>query len=99
MKTNIILKNIFNEDELKSNSVVANCETTALDGENYNIDYYNLDVIFSVIYHVKSPRGTQFRIWAMNILKEYLKKRFVLDDHSLKYLRGFIPLIIRGVKV
>ena len=82
------VKNIFNEGELKSNSVVANFATTASDGKNYNIDYYNLDVIISVGYRVKSPRGIQFRIWAMNTLKEYLKKGFVLDDDRLKNLGG-----------
>ena len=82
------IKNIFNGGELKSNSVVANFATTASDGKNYNIDYYNLDVIISVGYRVKSSRGIQFRIWAMNILKEYLKKGFVLDDARLKNLGG-----------
>ena len=82
------IKNIFNEGELISKSVVANFATTASDGKKYNIDYYNLDVIISVGYRVKSPRGTQFRIWAMNIIKEYLKKGFVLDDDRLKNLGG-----------
>jgi len=82
------IKNIFNGGELKSNSVVANFATTASDGKNYNIDYYNLDVIISVGYRVKSSRGIQFRIWAMNILKDYLKKGFVLDDARLKNLGG-----------
>ena len=52
------------------------------------IDYYNLDVIISVGYRVKSHRGTQFRIWAMGILKEYMKKGFALDDERLKRLGG-----------
>ena len=52
------------------------------------MDFYNLDVIISVCYRVKSLRGTQFRIWATNILKEYMKKGFVLDDERLKNLGG-----------
>ena len=54
----------------------------------YQVDYYNLDVIISVGYRVKSQRGTQFRIWASNLLKEYLKKGFVMDDDRLKNLGG-----------
>lgn len=64
------LKNIFSEGELNRNSVVALFATTASDGKTYQVDYYNLDVIISVGYRVKSLRGTQFRIWAMGILKE-----------------------------
>ena len=59
---------------LNKNSVWAKFAYTAADGKTYNVDYYNLDVIISVGYRVKSHRGTQFRIWAMGILKEYLKK-------------------------
>ena len=61
---------------------------TATDGKKYNVDYYNLDVIISVGYRVKSHRGTQFRIWAMGIIKEYMKKGFALDDDRLKRLCG-----------
>lgn len=61
---------------------------TATDGKVYNVDYYNLDVIISVGYRVKSKRGTQFRIWATGILKEYMRKGFVLDDDRLKNLGG-----------
>ena len=64
------IKNIFSEGELMRESVVANFATTASDGKTYQVDYYNLDVIISVGYRVKSKRGTQFRIWATNILKE-----------------------------
>ncbi len=78
------IKNIFLEGELQKNSVVANFATTAADGKNYNVDYYNLDVIISVGYRVKSQRGVQFRIWATNILKEYMRKGFALDDERLK---------------
>ncbi|WP_347559830.1 virulence RhuM family protein [Clostridium sp. AM58-1XD] len=82
------IKNIFLEGELSRNSVVANFATTGSDGKRYHVDFYNLDVIISVGYRVKSLRGTQFRIWATNILKEYMKKGFALDDERLKNLGG-----------
>lgn len=82
------IKNIFEEGELNRNSVVANFATTASDGKTYHVDYYNLDVIISVGYRVKSLRGTQFRIWATGILKEYIKKGFAMDDDRLKRLGG-----------
>ena len=82
------IKNIFDEGELDRNSVVANFATTAADGKTYQVDYYNLDVIISVCYRVKSQRGVQFRIWATNILKEYIKKGFAMDDDRLKELGG-----------
>ncbi len=82
------IKNIFSEGELVRDSVVANFATTAADGKTYRVDYYNLDVIISVGYRVKSKRGTQFRIWALNILKEYLRKGFALNDERLKTLGG-----------
>ncbi len=82
------IKNIFEEGEYISDSVVANFATTAKDGKTYQVDYYNLDVIISVGYRVKSLRGTQFRIWAMQILKEYMQKGFALDDNRLKELGG-----------
>ena len=82
------IKNIFEESELDENRVVAKFATTAADGKTYQVDYYNLDVIISVGYRVKSLRGTQFRIWAMQILKEYMQKGFALDDKRLKELGG-----------
>ena len=85
------IKKIFEEGELQRDSTVANFATVQMEGqrqvERY-IDYYNLDVIISVGYRVKSHRGTQFRIWAMGILKEYMKKGFALDDDRLKRLGG-----------
>ena len=84
------IKNIFNEGELIRNSVVANFATTAADGKTYQVDYYNLDVIISVGYRVKSLRGTQFRIWASNVLKEYMKKGFAMNDDLLKNNGGGI---------
>ena len=82
------IKNIFDEGELIKEAVVANFATTANDGKTYQVDYYNLDVIISVGYRVKSKRGVQFRIWATNLIKEYMKKGFVLDDERLKELDG-----------
>ena len=58
------IRNLFNEGELDKNSVVAKIATTASDGKTYQVDYFNLDVIISVGYRVKSKRGVQFRIWA-----------------------------------
>lgn len=82
------IKTIFEEGEYVSESVVAKFATTAADGKTYQVEYYNLDVIISVGYRVKSLRGTQFRIWAMKILKEYMQKGFALDDQRLKELGG-----------
>jgi len=73
------LKNVFDEGELDKVSVVAKNATTAIDGKIYQVDFYNHDVIISVGYRVKSKRGTQFRIWANSILKEYLMKGYVLN--------------------
>jgi hypothetical protein len=82
------IKNIFSEGELSPDSVVANFATTAADGKTYQVEYYNLDVIISVGYRVKSQRGTQFRIWATKRLNEYIRKGFALDDNRLKNLGG-----------
>ncbi|TES89936.1 MAG: cell filamentation protein Fic, partial [Desulfobacteraceae bacterium] len=82
------IKNIFSEGELKPEGVVANFATTAADGKSYQVDYYNLDVIISVGYRVKSHRGTQFRIWATQRLREYIIKGFTLDDERLKQADG-----------
>ena len=78
------VRNIFKEGELQKESVWAKFAYTATDGKIYQVDYYNLDVIISVGYRVKSLRGTQFRIWATGILKEYMQKGFALDDERLK---------------
>lgn len=82
------IKNIFEEGELHRTSVVANFATTAPDGKTYQVDYYNLDVVISVGYRVKSQRGVQFRIWATERLKEYMLKGFTMDDDRLKELGG-----------
>ena len=78
------ISNIFSEGELEENSVVRNFRTTAADGKNYATNHYNLDVIISVGYRVKSVQGTQFRIWATQRLKEYIIKGFTLNDDRFK---------------
>lgn len=78
------IKHIFEESELNENSVVRNFRTTASDGKTYETNFYNLDVIISVGYRVKSHQGTQFRIWATQRLKEYIVKGFTLNDDRFK---------------
>ncbi len=82
------IKNIFEEGELDRKAVVVNFATTASDGKTYQVDYFNLDVIISVGYRVKSLRGTQFRQWATKRLNEYIRKGLTMDDERLKNLGG-----------
>lgn len=85
-KQNISLhtNNIFTEKELDKNSVVKEYLTTASDGKSYRTKYYNLDVIISVGYRVKSIRGTQFRQWANNVLREYLLRGYAVNQRFLQ---------------
>lgn len=78
------LKNIFESGELQEDSVCSILERTAADGKNYNVKYYNLDAILSVGYRVNSKQATLFRIFASQVLKEYLIKGFAMDDVRLK---------------
>lgn len=78
------ISNVFQEGELEKESVVRDFRTTASDGKKYNTSFYNLDVIISVGYRVKSFQGTQFRIWATKTLREYIIKGFAIDDERLK---------------
>ena len=78
------LKNIYETGELCQESVVAKFATTAADGKTYQTEHHNLDAIISVGYRVNSLRGTQFRIWATQRLREYLVKGFTMDDERLK---------------
>jgi hypothetical protein len=78
------IKNIFVEGELNKDSVVAKNATTAADGKSYQVDYYNLDVIISVGYRIKSSRGVQFRQWATQILKQYLVEGYILNQKRLE---------------
>ena len=87
------IRNIFKEGELDENRVIAKNATTASDGKTYMVDYYNLDVIISVGYRVKSQRGVVFRKWANSVLKEYLLKGYVINDNrALVTLKNYINL-------
>ena len=90
----VISRHIKNalEEEL-DNSVVANFATTAKDGKKYQVDYYNLDVIISVGYRVKSKNGIIFRKWANKIIKDYLLKGYAINEKRLEYLEKTIKLI------
>lgn len=82
------IKHIFEEGELSENSVVRKFRTTATDGKDYNTTYYNLDMIISLGYRIKSHIATKFRIWATERLKEYIVKGFTMDDERLKQMGG-----------
>lgn len=82
------IKHIFEDGELDENSVVRKFRTTASDGKKYNVTYYNLDMIISLGYRIKSIIATQFRRWATERLKEYMVKGFTMDDERLKQLGG-----------
>jgi len=83
------LANIFDEGELDNNSVVSILEITATDGKSYKTKFYNLDAIIAVGYRVNSARATHFRVWATQVLKEYIVKGFVLNDERLKQGKTF----------
>ncbi|WP_300597550.1 virulence protein RhuM/Fic/DOC family protein [Niabella sp.] len=78
------ISNIFKESELNADSVVAKNATTGADGKTYQVEHFSLDVIISVGYRVKSPQGTQFRIWANKVLKDYLVKGYAVNEKRLK---------------
>ena len=82
------IKHIFEEDELQRDSVVRKFRTTAKDGKNYNVEHYNLDLIISLGYRVKSNIATKFRQWATLRLREYIVKGFTMDDERLKSSAG-----------
>jgi len=82
------IKHIFEEGELEKNSVVRKFRTTAADGKNYNVDHYNLDMIISLGYRIKSSIATRFRQWATARLREYIVKGFTMDDERLKGTAG-----------
>lgn len=90
------IKNIFEEGELQRNSVVANFATTANDGKIYNVAYYNLDVIISVGYRVKSKRGVEFRKWANNILKDYILKGYAVNNNRINQLGEIVRIMKRA---
>ena len=82
------IKHIFEEGELEQNSVVRKFRTTAADGKNYNIEHYDLDMIISLGYRIKSSIATHFRRWATVRLREYIVKGFTMDDERLKESGG-----------
>ncbi len=78
------ITNILKEKELEAKSVIKDYLTTAADGKEYNVTFYTLDMILAIGFRVRSKRGTQFRIWANQNLKEFMIKGFVMDDERLK---------------
>ena len=84
------LRRIFKDGELVENSVVKDLFTTASDGKSYQTKYYNLDAVIAVGYRVNSKRATSFRIWATQILREYIVKGFVMDNERLKNPEYFL---------
>ena len=90
------IRNVFKEGELDGNRVIAKNATTASDGKTYMVDYYNLDVIISVGYRVKSQRGVAFRKWANSVLKEYLLKGYALNEgRTLVTKENYLGLVCR----
>ena len=86
------INNCFKEGELNKDSVVKEFLTTASDGKNYKTKYYNLDVIISVGYRVKSQRGVEFRLWANRILKQYILNGYALNDKRLLALQKTVEI-------
>ncbi len=93
------LRNIFNEQELDKNSVVAKNATTAKDGKIYQVDYYNLDVIISIGYRIKSQRGTLFRIWANKVLKDFLIKGYAVNQQKLEKQNKLLKELKETVRI
>lgn len=91
------IRNVFKEGELSESSVIRNFRITAADGKSYETQFYNLDVIISVGYRVKSKRGTQFRIWATQTLKEHLTRGYTLNrrrfEHNARELEAALQLV------
>ncbi len=93
------IRNVFKEQELVKDSVVAKNATTAQDGKTYQVDYFNLDVIISVGYRIKSQRGTQFRIWANKILKDYLIKGYSINQQKLETQNNQLKSLQETVRI
>ena len=91
------ISNIFKESELEKNLVYAKFAYTATDGKSYDVEHYNLDVIISVGYRVKSQRGTKFRIWANKVLKEYIVKGYVINQKA-KVENNILPQPVAELK-
>ena len=90
------IKNIFKDEELSQNSVVANFATTASDGKIYDVTFYDLDVIISVGYRVKSKRGVEFRKWAKSVLKDYILKGYAVSNNRINELGEVIRIMKRA---
>jgi prophage maintenance system killer protein len=93
------VNNVFKEGELERDSVVANFATTAADGKVYQVEHYNLDVIISVGYRVKSKRGTQFRIWATQRLKDYLVQGYAINESRLAQKQQEVQHLKTGIRI
>ena len=93
------VNNVFIEGELNENSVVAKFATTATDGKTYQVDHYNLDVIISIGYRVKSLQGTQFRIWATTKLKELLVQGYTLNEQRLAQKEQELKVLKDGIQI
>ena len=89
--TSMHISNILKEGELYENSVVKDYLTTAADGKKYNVAFYSLEMIIAIGFRVRGRRGTQFRAWANQNLREYMVKGFVMDDERLKNPDGRLP--------
>jgi death-on-curing family protein len=93
------VNNVFKEGELDEKSVVANFATTAADGKTYQVAHYNLDVIISVGYRVKSQRGTQFRQWATKRLKDYLVQGYAINEKRLEQKQQEVRHLKDGIRI
>ena len=94
------IKNIFQDGELDEQQVVRKFRTTAKDGKNYNVSYYNLDLILSLGYRIKSLTATRFRIWATSVLRNYLQQGYVVNEKRLQVLKKTVEIesrIIAGM--
>jgi hypothetical protein len=87
------VRRVFADGEPERSSVVAENATTATDGKTYQVEYFNLDVAIAVGYRVNSKRGTQFRIWATNVLREHLLKGYTVNERRLQELNQAIRLV------
>ena len=93
------IQNIFKEKELKKNSVIRNFRITAADGKSYETNFYNLDVIISVGYRIKSQNGTRFRIWATNVLRRHIIDGYTLNEKRLREQTLKLQALQRAVKL
>ena len=93
------INNVFREGELGRSPVVANFATTASDGKSYQVEHYNLDVIISVGYRVKSLQGTRFRIWATGRLKDYLVQGYAINEKRLQQKNQQVQYLKTGIRI